>query len=179
MNRLFDALQRLDKRTRTTLGIIAAVIVVSALALSAMNARIRMLEKKRASREADLAEMMTLKARYLQASDVAQRLANRLAATKADDSPAKIVEEIGIKGKGSQVKPVKGDDIPGYVEDAADVKIEGLSSSDTVNLLYKLEKGVRPVTVKRASIKQRFDDQTKVDVGLTVALIKPAPQGAR
>ena len=110
---------------------------------------------------------------------VAQRLANRLAATRADDSPAKIVEEIGIKGKGSQVKPVKGEELAGFVEDAADVKIDGLPSNELVNLLYRLEKGTRPVTVKKALVKQRFDDPAKVDVSLTIALIKSAAQGAQ
>ncbi|UFS71602.1 general secretion pathway protein GspM [Geomonas sp. RF6] len=179
MKQITDLLQRMDRTTRLTLGIALAVALVAAIGLSALNGRIKTLEKKRVSREADLKEMMTLKVRYLEASAVSQRLSNRLAATKADDSPAKIVEEIGIKGKGSQVKPVKGEEIPGYVEDAAEVKIEGLTSNEAVNLLYRLEKGTRPVAVKKALIKQRFDDQSKVDVGLTVALIKPAPQGSR
>ena len=98
---------------------------------------------------------------------------------RPDDSPAKIVEEIGIKGRNSQIKPVKGAEIPGYVEDAADVKIEGLSANELANLLFRLEKGPRPVTVKKALIKQRFDDPAKLDLSLTIALIKPAPAGPR
>jgi general secretion pathway protein M len=123
--------------------------------------------------------MMRLKVRYQSASVGAQRLSNRLMATRPDDSPAKVIEEIGIKGRGSQIKPVKGDEIPGYVEDAADVKIEALSANEAVNLIYRLEKGTRPVTVKKALIRQRFDDPSRLDLSLTIALIKPAPAGAR
>ena len=111
--------------------------------------------------------------------DGAQRLANRLSATRPDDSPAKIIEEIGIKGRSSQIKPVKGEEIPGYQEDAAEVKIEGLTANEATNLIYRLEKGARPVTVQKALIRQRFDDPSKVDITLTIALIKAASPGAR
>jgi general secretion pathway protein M len=171
--------QALDSRTRQRIGMLLAAVLIVAIALSAANSRISALERKRVARESDLAEMMRLKLRYQSANAGAQRLSNRLLATKADDSPAKIIEEIGIKGRGSQIKPVKGEDIPGYAEDAAEVKIEGLSANEAANLIYRLEKGVRPVTVKKALIKQRFDDPSKVDIALTVALIKPAPAGAR
>jgi general secretion pathway protein M len=176
---ILSTLQGLDSRTRLRLGMFLAAFLLIVIALSAVNARISALEKKRVAREADLTEMMRLKLRYQEANAGSQRLANRLLATRPDDSPAKIIEEIGIKGRNSQIKPVKGDEIPGYVEDAADVKIEGLSANEAANLLFRLEKGARPVTVKKALIKQRFDDPSKLDLALTIALIKPAPAGAR
>jgi general secretion pathway protein M len=176
---IVGAIQGLDQRTRQRLAIGLAALLLVAVALSTVNGRIAAMEKKRAGREADVAEMMRLKLRYQEANAGAQRLANRLMATKPDDSPAKIIEEIGIKGRSSQIKPVKGEEIPGYLEDAADVKIEGLTANEATNLIYKLEKGARPVTVKKALIKQRFDDPSKLDLSLTIALIKPAPAGAR
>jgi general secretion pathway protein M len=176
---MIAALQGLDSRVRLRIGMALAAFLVIVIALSAVNARISVLQKKRVARESDLAEMMRLKARYQEANLGSQRLANRMLATRPDDSPAKIIEEIGIKGRNSQIKPVKGEDIPGYLEDAADVKIEGLSANEAINLIYRLEKGARPVTVKKALIKQRFDDPAKLDLALTIALIKPAPAGAR
>jgi general secretion pathway protein M len=176
---MVGTLQALDSRTRLRLGAALAAVLIVVIALSAVNARISALEKKRMARESDLTEMLKLKARYQEANAGSQRLSNRLLATRPDDSPAKIIEEIGIKGRTSQIKPVKGEDLPGYVEDAADVKIEGLSANEAVNLIYRLEKGARPVTVKKALIKQRFDDPAKLDLALTIALIKPAPAGAR
>ena len=176
---MISRLQGLDSRTRQRIGIAIALLLLVAVILSAMNSRISALEKKRSGREADIAEMMRLKVRYQTANVGAQQLTNRVLSTRPDDSPAKIIEEIGIKGRSSQIKPVKGDEIPGYVEDAADVKIEGLTSNEATNLLYRLEKGARPVTVKKALVRQRFDDPSKLDISLTVALIKPAPAGAR
>jgi general secretion pathway protein M len=179
LDAMISRLQGLDSKTRLRLGSALAIFLVLVIAISAINARISTLEKKRRARESDLTEMMKLKLRYQEANAGSQRLANRLLATRPDDSPAKIVEEIGIKGRSSQIKPVKGEDIPGYLEDAAEVKIEGLSANEAVNLIYRLEKGARPVTVKKALIKQRFDDPTKLDLALTIALIKPAPAGTR
>ena len=179
LDTITTTLQGVDSRTRTRLGMLFAALLLVIIALSALNARISALEKKRGAREADLTEMMRLKSRYQQANAGSQRLANRLLGVRPDDSPAKIVEEIGIKGRNSQIKPIKGEELPGYLEDAADLKIEGLSANEAVNLIYRLEKGARPVTVKKALIKQRFDDPAKLDLSLTIALIKPAPAGAR
>lgn len=181
MNReqLLNALKEMDERTRLRVGVGIALILIFVIAYSAINGKISSLEKKKVAREADAVEMLRLKFRYQEAHAGSQRLANRLQATRPDDSPAKIVEETGIKGRSSQIKPVKGDDLPGYVEDAADVKIEGLTANEAANLLFKLEKGPRPVTIKKALIKPRFDDPAKLDLNLTIALIKPAPAGAR
>lgn len=181
MNRqeIMNALQGLDSRARQRIGVAIAIVLAIVIVLSAANSRISALERKRAAREADIAEMMRLKVRYQQANAGAQRLANRLVATKPDDSPAKVIEEIGIKGRGSQIKPVKGEEVPGYVEDAAEVRLEGLSANEAVNLLHRLEKGTRPITVKKALVKQRFDDPSKLDLVLTIALLKPAAAGTR
>ncbi|HTP64534.1 MAG TPA: hypothetical protein VMJ66_04010 [Geobacteraceae bacterium] len=170
---------RMDSRLRVRIGIGIAVLLCLAILLSAANDRIGRLKKKLASREADVAEMMVLKQRYLEANANSLRLSNRLAATRPDDTPAQIIEEIGIRGKGTQIKPVKGEEHGGFLEDAAEVKMDGLTANETVNLFFRLEKGARPVSIKRALIKTRFDDPSRLDLTLTVALLKAAPQGGR
>ncbi|GFO59817.1 type II secretion system protein GspM [Geomonas silvestris] len=179
LSEVSEAFQNLDSRTRTRLGVLLAALLLIIIGLSTVNARITALEKKRRARETDLTELMKLRQRFREASAGSQRVSNRLQAVRPDDSPAKVIEEIGIKGRNSQVKPVKGADLPGFVEDAAEVKLEGLSANEATNLIYRLEKGTRPITVKKAAIKQRFEDPSKLDVTLTIALIKPAPAGAK
>jgi general secretion pathway protein M len=166
----------LDQQTRSRLagGIIALLLL--AICYSLLQERLGMLQKKRASREAAVKQLLLLSHQFKTATADAQRLGNRLAAVKADDSPAKIVEETGIKGKSTQVKPVKGEERQGMVEDGAEIRIEGLTANEAINLLYRLEKGPRPVLVKKANLKTRYDDPSRMDVTLTAALLKPLPQ---
>ncbi|NVN98764.1 MAG: general secretion pathway protein GspM [Geobacteraceae bacterium] len=173
---LTERFNEMDQAARLKVGYFIAALLVLAIGYSAINDRIIKLEKKRGSRQADLAEMMLLKQRHREASSGAQKLANRLSAVTPDDSVAKLIDEIGIKGKSSQIKPLKGEDRPGFMEDAAEVRIEGLSANDLVNLLFRLEKGVKPVVIKKANFKARYDDPSKLDISLSVALLKPAPQ---
>ncbi|MCM2357237.1 MAG: general secretion pathway protein GspM [Geobacteraceae bacterium] len=176
---LTEKYRAMESGTRLRWGIGIACLLILALLYSAADKRVALLAKKRGAREAELAEMLVLKQRYLEATGTAQKLANRLAATRPDDSPAKIIDEIGIKGKGSQIKPLKGEERGGFVEDAAEVKLEGLSANEAVNLVYRLEKGSKPVLIKKALIKTRFDDPSRLDLTLSLALLKPAPQGQR
>lgn len=176
---LREQLSDLDPATRLRIGGAIAALLLLAIVYSALHDRIRKLERLRISREAALTEMMLLKQKHREASAGAQKLANRLLAVTADDSPAKLIDEIGIKGKNSQIKPLKGEERSSALEDAAEIRIEGLSANETINLLYRLEKGAKPVVIKRANLKTRYDDPAKLDLTLAIALLKPAPQEKR
>ena len=177
LNALRDAYQELDSPTRLRIGIGIAALLVIALLLSSANSTVAKLAKKRQVREADLVEMMQLRSRYQSTKANSQRFANRLASTKGDDSPAKIIEEIGIKGKSLRVTPLKGEQRGNYLEDTAEIKIEGLTANEAVNLLFRLEKGARPVIIKKASLRTRFDDPSRLDLTITAALLKAATPG--
>jgi len=179
LNLLTEWYHRLESRDRLRLGIAIALLLLLAIIFSAANDRIDRLRKKLAGRETDVAEMLVLKQRYLEAHRVSQRFANRLSATRSDDSPARVIEEIGIKGKGSQIRPLKMEERGDFLEDVAEVKIDGLTTNEAVNLIFKLEKGSRPVIIKRALLKTRFDDPSRLDLSLTIALLKTARQGQR
>ncbi len=174
---LIEWLRNLDSRTRLYLGIGVSLLLLFAIVLTAVNGRIAALSRKRLSREADLVQMLTLRQQWLSARMLSQRFSNRLASAHADDSPAKVIEEIGIKGKSSRITPGKGEQNGQFVEDTAEVKLEGLTANEAINLVYRLENGTRPVLVKRALFKTRFDDPSRLDLTMTIALLKPAPQG--
>lgn len=177
LDTLRDAYQELDSRTRLRIGIGIAALLVIALLLSSAHGTVSKLAKKRQVREADLVEMMRLKTRYEAAKTVSQRFTNRLAATRADDSPAKVVEEIGIKGKSLRVTPLKSEQRGNYLEDAAEIRIDGITANEAVNLLFRLEKGTRPVIIRKASLRTRFDDPSRLDLTVTAALLKAATPG--
>lgn len=176
---LKERYESLDQRTRLQWGIGIALLLFVIILFTTLNGQISALEKKRKARENDLVEMMTLKQRFLTAKLSSQRFAGRLAGVRGDDSSAKIIEEIGIKGKSSKITPLKSEERGGFTEDSAEVKLDGLTLNEAVNLLYRLEKGTRPVLVKKANLKTRFDDPALLDLTLTIALLKPAPKAQR
>ncbi|MBT0664037.1 general secretion pathway protein GspM [Geobacter pelophilus] len=162
----------LDPRVRLRLGIGLASLLALGLLYSYANDQVKKLERKRTAGEADIAEMLVLKQRYKEAASISQRALNLQAAVRPDDSPAKLIEEIGIKGKALQVKPLKSEERAGFVEELADIRIDALTANEAVNLLYRLEYGAKPVTVRKALFKTRFDDPSRLDLSLTVALRK-------
>lgn len=176
---MMNTFRDMDSKTLRRLGVGIAFIFLLIAAFSAADSAVDRLGRKRRAREADLAEMIKLKARYQVVSGGAQMAANRLAAVRPDDSPARVIEEIGIRGKGLQVKPLKGEEIGGFVAETAEVSIDSLTSNEAVNFLFRLEKGSRPVVIRKAAIKARFDDPAKLDLRLTIALLKTPSQGIK
>ena len=179
IDQLRERYESTDSDTRLYIGVGIALILILLIVFTSANQRISTLEKRRKAREGELVELMGLKQRYLSAKISFQRCSGRLATSPGDDSPARVVESMGIKGTSSRVTPLKGEQRGGFIEDAAEVRIEGLTANEAVNLLYRLEKGVKPVLVKKANLKTRFDDPSRMDVTLTIALLKPAQQGQK
>jgi general secretion pathway protein M len=179
IDRIRGSFESMDRPTRLRWGYgLGAVLVIAAI-LSAINDSVALLERKRQRREADLVEMMRLKGDYLAAKGLSQRFSNRMASVKGDDSPSKLLDEIGIRGKSTRITPVKGEEKPGFQEEAAEVKIEGLTANEAMNLLYRLDNGNKPVTVRKALLRTRFDDPSRLDLTLTVAVMRPKPEGER
>jgi general secretion pathway protein M len=182
MSIITDILERwrnLDSRTRLWAGYGLISLLVIVLLWSALAGRTADLARKRTAREAVLKDLLQLKVAYRTAKQSSDQLKGRMASLRPDDSPAKVIEEIGIKGKALKIVPAKGEERAGFIEDAADVRIEGLTLNEAINLVYRLEKGARPLVVKKGNLRIRFDDPSRCDLLLTVALLKPAPGTAK
>ena len=167
-------LTSLDEHQRLRLMIGVALVLALAVIYSLANDQLQRLGKRRLAREATLAELMSLKQRYREVQASAQRLTNRLATVKADDTPARLLDEIGIKGKNLQVRSLPTAEGSAGREEVAEVRMDGLTANEAINLLYRLEKGTRPVTIRRTLLKTRFDDPSRLDLTLTIALQKQA-----
>jgi general secretion pathway protein M len=169
----------LDQQTRLWAGYALIALLVAALGWSALAGRVAGLEKKLKARENVLKELLPLKVAYRNARQSSDLLTGRMASLRPDDSPAKIIEEIGIKGKGVKISPLKGEERSGIIEDAADVRVEGLTFNEAVNLVYRLEKGNRPLAIKKCNLRVRFDDPSRCDLSMILAMLKPAPGQAK
>lgn len=169
-----DTWQGLDSKTRLWCGYGLILLLAAAVGWSLLSDKVKTLEKKRSAREATLKELLPLKIMYQTARQSSDRLNGQSASLRPDDSPAKIIDEIGIKGKSVKILPIKGEDRVGFTEDAADIRIEGVTVNEAVNLLYRLENGSRPLVIKKTNLRIRFDDPSRCDMGVVLALLKPA-----
>lgn len=162
----------LDPALRLRAGIGLAVVLSLALCYSLASDQVKRLELRRTAKEGEIAELLSLKQRFAEVSAIASRTANMQAAVRPEDSPAKLVEETGIKGKALQVRPLKSEERGGFMEEAAEIRIDAVTPNEAVNLLYRIEYGGKPASVRRALMKTRFDDPSRLDLTLTVALMK-------
>lgn len=176
ISRIIERIRELEPRRRLHLLIGSAVVIALALLYSLAAGELRRLERRLASREADAAELLLLKQRHREATAAAGRNANLLAAVRPADTPAALIEEIGIRGSGLRITPLKPEQQSGVVEESAEARIDRLTLNELVNLLYRLEQRGRTVTVQRGQFKVRFDDPSRLDAILAVTLKKPAPQ---
>jgi general secretion pathway protein M len=174
-----DFWQDLDTRTRLWSGYTLIVLLVALVGWSTLSAKVQAIEKKRSAREVVLKELLPLKVAYLSARQSSDQLNGRMASLRPDDSLAKIIEDTGIKGKSVKIVPLKGEERSGFIEDAADIRIDGLTLNEAVNLLYRLEKGSRPLVIKKCNLRVRFDDPSRCDLTLILALLRPAPGQAK
>lgn len=174
-----DSWQDLDSRSRLWIGYAMIAVLAVAVGWSALSAKVAELEKKRAARETVLKELLPLKMTYMAARQSSDQLKGRMASLLPEDSPAKIIEDAGIKGKSVKIAPLKGEERSGFTEDAADIRIEGLTLNEAVNLLYRLEKGSRPLVIKKCNLRTRFNDPSRCDLSLVMALLRPAPGQAK
>ena len=176
LDETFRRVREADPALRFRILAVIAVLLALAILYSSLNGMIRMLEKQRAAKEVEIAELLVLRQRHSEASALWQKSANRQAAVRPDDTPARLVEEIGIKGKSLQVKPLKQDSQGDFSSEAAEIRMDGLTLNEVVNLLFRLEQGGRPVSIPKANLKTRFDDPSRIDLVMTLMLKKSAVQ---
>lgn len=169
----------LDRQTRLRAGYVLIALLAAGVAWSALAGKVAGVEQKLKAREAVLKELLPFKVSYRAAKQSSDLLTGRMAMLRPDDSPARIIEEIGIRGKGVKISPLKGEERSGLIEDAADVRVDGLTFNEAVNLIYRLEKGSRPLLIKKSSLRVRFDDPSRCDLTMILALLKPAASRPR
>ena len=180
MTRFYQLNERyhaLDAATRRLILILTALLLLTLTLYSALSSHLAYLHKRKLSREQTLQELLVLRQRYQEAAADAQQLANRMASVTTTDSPVSIIEQSGIVPKtGVQSKPLPRQDRGALIEEGAEVTLSGLTLNDTVNLLHYLEYGSKPVAIRKALIRSRFNDPSKLDLTLQIALFRAAAQ---
>lgn len=177
VEQLKELYENLDDKTRKLALILTAATILLLLGYISLNGYLMQQNKVRASREQTLKELLVLHQRYLEVSRDAQRLSNRIASVTPDDSPVSVIEQTGLVPKGGiQSKPLPRKDLGALMEEGAEITLSGLSLNETVNLLYRLEQNPKPVAVRKAVLRARFNEPSKLDLVLQIALMKKTLQ---
>lgn len=176
MNRLQqvkDSLQSLSAEGRRNLLVVVAVILLLAVVYGSVSQHVTSLDRKKRGREQVLTELMQLRQRYQVASAESARLANRMAAVTATDTPASILEQTGLVPKGGlEMKPLPFKGEGAIREDGAVLTVSGIRLNETVNLLYQIEQGAKPLIIRKGLLRTRFNDPSRLDITLTATLLR-------
>jgi len=76
---------------------------------------------------------------------------------------------LGLKAK--TIKPLDKKKVLEYLEENAELELEGVNLNHIVNLLYKIETSPIPIKIKSTSMKTSFEDPDKFTLKIMLALI--------
>jgi hypothetical protein len=172
--RIVEQFKRLDDATVRVMFKFLSLFLLLPICYGFLSARVAALERARTARAGILHELIGLEQRFNEASSTAGRYMNKMAAANHEDTPVSIVEQTGIKGSsGIQVKPLPRSEENGTVLEGAEIRFQGLSLNELVNLLYQLENHRKPVFINKAVVRKSYSDPSKIDFTLTVSLLRP------
>lgn len=79
------------------------------------------------------------------------------------------LKSLGLKAK--TIKPLDKKKVYEYLEENAELEIDGADLNHIVNLLYKIESSPVPIKIKSISMKTSFEDPDKFTIKIMLALI--------
>ena len=136
-------------------------------------------EKMVEAKKAELASFDKMKARYLSDFSEISPLEKKLKAPQPGQSVGSMVEEmasgIGIKKNIASFKPLEAKAEKGYEQSGVEVKVEGVTLNQFLNLMYRMENHGSLLLVREFFMKSRFDNPELFDVNLHVELVSRRP----
>jgi hypothetical protein len=81
----------------------------------------------------------------------------------------KTLKSLGIEARA--LKPLEKKRINEFIEENAELEVQGANLNSIVNLLYKIEVSPYPMKIKNAALKTTFEDPDKFILKLTVSLM--------
>jgi general secretion pathway protein M len=123
----------------------------------------------------ELASLYNLKKEYLKESSSIAHLEKRLLSPQVGGSTGAIIEKIGarigIKYKMISFRSAEEAVVKGYDQRGVEIKLEGLTLNQLVNLLYRIKNHRNLLLVKDFAMKGDFENPDLLDVTLQITLI--------
>lgn len=176
---LLTSFNRLAPRERLLLSLAALSVVIISLysfVWDPVQSSRELTARRIATKEKDLREIVKQRDVYL---DLLRRLeANKAAIAPGDpgfslfsyldNTIAQAVGREHVTSMNPSTKNIGND----YQEDLVEIKLTQINLGQLVDLLYRVEKGDRPLRFSRLQIKKRYNDNFNFDVTATVSLLK-------
>ncbi|MBZ0154617.1 MAG: hypothetical protein K8I29_00190 [Alphaproteobacteria bacterium] len=84
-----------------------------------------------------------------------------------------VFRPLGLKQKIKSVKQTGTREVGEMMEEEAEIRVEKLDMNEMVNLFYRIENAPLLLSLRKSSVKTSFDSAARLDVTLTLALIRP------
>lgn len=183
---ILNVFQRMSARERTLMGAAAAVALILGFYTLMWEPLIE--DRARAERfigmrQQDLADVQELRLEYM-------GLLNRLDVSRSIIDPKNmdsdfalfpyiettVSEVLGGRDKIRSMNPKTKAINDAFREEAVELKLDGISLDQLVEMMVKIEKGKHPLRVSRLQIKKRRRDPQKFDVTATVSMLQANQQ---
>ncbi|MBF0608147.1 MAG: hypothetical protein SFH39_03105 [Candidatus Magnetobacterium sp. LHC-1] len=90
-----------------------------------------------------------------------------------------VMSSLGLKEKRSTIALQAQRAFMEFREENAELKINGVSLNELVNVLYKMEHGSTGLFIRRLNMKKGFSDPTKFDVTVDVSYVSEASEARK
>ena len=169
-----DSLRDSILENKVPFGIGAGVLLLILIFMFSTLAVVGGMERRVKAKGAELERFEELKGEYLALKRVLKPLEARVGRA-ASASPGTQVEgigaAIGIKGKITSFKPLpqgKGSGDGPFIERGVEVKVDGLTVNEILNLLYSIETTRNLLVVKEFKMKSRYKNSALHDITMKI-----------
>ncbi len=183
--RLEQMLERLAPRERLLLGGAATVtlLVLLWLVASTLGERRQILAAQIAASERDLADMATLRDRYVRLRAERDAIQRRLASGGADFSLFSHLESVSREAlspdRVAAMNPSTRAVSDELQEEDVEMRLSAVCWRGVVTLLHRVEKTDLPLLVSRLQMKKRFDQPYVFDATLVVGRLRATSAASR
>ena len=160
-----------DKRILFALTGLAIFIVLIAFGLNMLSSE----RKELQSLKGQLTEMITLKDEFMrlkQQVDAVEMKKNLVGAQGIVQAIDDVFQPLGLKDKVKSVKPGGKREIREGFEEEANVSVEKVTMNEMANIFYRIEHAPMILTVKKATIKQSFENPELLNITLVLSFLK-------
>jgi len=180
-----NAYQRLSSRERRLLDSALVVMVIIgfySLVWQPLQDSQVQLAKRIQTRQHDLVEMQQMRDTYLDL--LSQFELREKIIEKADPKfslfphiEATVSQVLGGRDKIASMNPQNKDISGAYREESVEIKLNGISLQQLVDLMYHIEKSAQPLRLTRLNVKKRAREPQSFDVTATVSMLKSLDAG--